>query len=114
MSEFFKSALLNPDCVEKERQAVHEEYVLWVSDDNTRKWGVLHAIGHGQFSRFSIGNQDTLNHPKIIDDLRAFYTTYYSSNLINAVVLSNCDLEQLEKEVVPILSSIPNKNAKQP
>lgn len=42
MSEFFKSALLKANCVEKERQAVHEEYMLWVNDDNCRKWGVLH------------------------------------------------------------------------
>jgi secreted Zn-dependent insulinase-like peptidase len=57
MVEFFKSALLNPDCVEKERQAVHEEYMLWTNDDNCRKWGILHEIANGRFSRFTIGNQ---------------------------------------------------------
>jgi len=111
MSEFFKSALLTVDCVEKERQAVHEEFVLWTNDDNCRKWGILHEIAHGQFSRFSIGNQSTLNHDKIHSDLKAFYDKHYSANLINAVLLSNLSFEELQKQTKHLLEDIPNKDA---
>lgn len=114
LSEFFKSALLVPDCVEKERQAVHEEYVLWTNDDNCRKWGILHELGHGQFSRFTIGNQTTLNHPKIHDDLKCFYDTYYSANMINAVLLSNLPFEELESHTKELLQGIPNKQVQPP
>ena len=57
MAEFFKSALLSPECVEKERQAVHEEYMLWTGDDSCRRSAVLQSLCNGEYSRFSIGNQ---------------------------------------------------------
>lgn len=46
-------------------------------------------MGNGQFGRFNIGSQESLNHPNILEDLRAFYDKYYSSNMINVVLLSN-------------------------
>lgn len=70
--------------------------MLWCNDDNCRKWGILHALGNGQFSRFSIGNQKTLNHANIHSDLKEFYEKYYSSNMINAVLLSNLPFDQLQ------------------
>lgn len=66
--------------------------MLWTSDDSTRKWEIIHALGDGPYARFTIGNQDTLNHKDILDDLRAYYDKCYSSNIINAVLVSNLSI----------------------
>lgn len=102
LADFFKKPILNPSCVEKERQAVHEEYKLWTSDDNTRKWEIIHALADGKYARFSIGNQDTLNHEHILTDLREYYDKTYSSNIINAVLISNQTIEEQEKLLLPL------------
>lgn len=99
--EFFNSALLNPDCIHKESQAVHEEFVLSTNDDNSRKWEILRKMGQGPFSRFSIGNVDTLRHESIRDDLLEFYNAYYSANIINAVLCSNNSIEDMKKDLLP-------------
>jgi secreted Zn-dependent insulinase-like peptidase len=87
-TDFFISALLLPECIEKEVQAVHEECVLWSNNDNCRKWEVLRKLGVPPYSRFSIGNTETLKHEHIREDLVKFYKHYYSANIINAVVSS--------------------------
>ena len=56
LANFFTGALLNETCIEKERQAVHEEYVLGKNDDSCRKWEVLKKLAVGPFRKFSIGN----------------------------------------------------------
>lgn len=114
MAEFFKSAVLNPGCVEKERQAVHEEYMLWTSDDSTRRIAVLQSLGNGEYARFSIGNQETLNHSKIVEELRKFYDSYYGSRIITAVLLSDRSPEEVYQQVAPILLGIPDRKVVMP
>ena len=57
LANFFTGALLKKECIEKERQAVHEEFVLWTNDDNCRKWEVLRKMASPPYSYFTIGNQ---------------------------------------------------------
>jgi secreted Zn-dependent insulinase-like peptidase len=38
ITDFFVEALLTSSCIEKERQAVHEECMLRCAEDNSRKW----------------------------------------------------------------------------
>ena len=109
LAEFFRKALLNPECVEKERQAVHEEFKLWTADDNCRKWQIIHSLAKGPYSRFTLGNQDTLNHPYILEDLKKYYDEAYSANIINAVLISNLSIAQQEELLMP-LRRIENKN----
>lgn len=56
MAEFFKSALLNPEYVKKERQAVQEEYMLQKAGDWSRRIAVLQVLGNGEYSKFTVGN----------------------------------------------------------
>ncbi len=92
-TSFFKSPLLLNECINKERQAVHEEYILWTNDDNCRKWEVLKQLASKNSKRFSIGNNETLSHDKIRDQLKEFHSKYYSSNIMTACLKSNCSIE---------------------
>lgn len=114
LSNFFTGALLNETCIEKESQAVHEEYVLWTNDDNCRKWEVLRKLAVGPYSRFSIGNNKTLRHPDIREDLVEFYNKFYSSNIIKGVICSYLPIEEMKAQLVPFLEEIPNKNVERP
>ena len=87
---------MNAECIEKESQAVHEEFVLWTNDDNCRKWEVLRKLASGPYSRFNIGNTETLRHEHIREDLVSFYDRYYSANIINAVLCSNYSIKEMK------------------
>ncbi len=43
--------------------------MLWTNDDNCRKWEILRKLATGPYQRFSIGNQETLGHADIRQDL---------------------------------------------
>ena len=68
---------------------MHEEFVLWSDDDETRKEEILRKLGSAPFSRFSVGNKYTLDYPSVREDLMSFYDKYYSSNLMNVVLCSH-------------------------
>lgn len=85
-----------------------------MNDDNSRKCGLMQCLGKGEFSRFSIGNQQTLNHQYIQQDLRDFFNRYYSANLMMAVVLSKLTFSEMEAKALSLFESIPNKNIERP
>ena len=73
---------------------------MWTNDDNCRKWEVLRNLAVGPFSKFSIGNNETLNHPEIREDLVKFYEKNYSSNIINMVACSSLTIEEMKKQLL--------------
>ena len=103
LADFFVEALLTESCIEKERQAVHEECQLRCCEDNSRKWEILKHFASGPYHNHSIGNNETLSHPKVAEDLREFYQREYSANRINAVLLSALSIEEMKARAVPFL-----------
>lgn len=62
------------------------------------------------YSQFTIGNQETLNHEHIRDDLVGFYNQYYSANIINAVLCSANSIEDMKKDLLQYFNPIVDKN----
>ena len=53
------------------------------------------AIKDNPWSRFSIGNLETLNYPTVHQDALEFHKKYYSSNIMNLVLYSNKDISTM-------------------
>lgn len=97
-ANFFINPLFSEEGVHKERNAVNSEYEI---DINTEEWKLqnflsLIAKQSHPASRFTIGNNEVLNKPEIVDVLKSFYKTHYSSNIMAFALQSNLSLDEME------------------
>jgi insulysin len=100
-AQFFIAPLFNADYVERERNAVHSEYVAKLKDDARREWDVYRELMNPEHpsAKFSVGNHVTLadrGEASVRTDLLNFYRRYYAAHLMNLVVMGRESLEQLE------------------
>lgn len=70
------------------------------------------ALDWHPFNHFATGNLETLNKPDIYDEVRAFYDSKYSSNLMTVVVYGREDVAILERWVRQSFSEVVNKELK--
>ena len=78
-SEFFKSALLDKNYVNKELNAVNSEFSKNINNDFRRAYHLLRTQSNPEspFNKFSTGNFNTLKKPDIYEHLRTFYDKEY-------------------------------------
>ncbi|KXS19755.1 putative ptr insulinase family/protease III [Gonapodya prolifera JEL478] len=113
-SEFFKRPLFNESCVEREMNAVDQEYRKNIESDG---WRVLHVrkdLSDPQhpFSYFNTGNLETM---KKIDPavLKEWYAKYYSAEIMNLVVVGKEKLDVLVEWVSRYFDAVPSKASKE-
>ncbi len=116
-SQFFIAPSFNPEYVERERNAVHSEYLGKIKTENRRFYAALQQAFNPKspYAKFSVGNLQTLADRKnapVRDDLIKFYQQHYSANLMRLVVLANEPLPVLKQWVTDKFSAIPNRHAK--
>ncbi|MCR6554993.1 insulinase family protein, partial [Aeromonas sp. CPF2-S1] len=97
-SQFFICPTFAPEWVDKERNAVDSEYRLKLQDDVRRSYQVHKETVNPDhpFSKFSVGNLDTLADlpgRDLRSDLIAFYETHYSADRMALVMLSPAPIE---------------------
>jgi insulysin len=109
--QFFVAPLFSPSGVDRESKAIHSEFCRNVPLDQWRMLYVKKELANTEhpFHAFCIGNKDSLKQISQ-DELKEWYKTHYSSNLMHLVVYSPESLDTLEKEVVNIFSAVENKN----
>lgn len=112
-SRFFVAPLFSAEYVEREKNAVHSEYMANIRTDSRRGLDVLRENVNPEhpFSQFSVGSLTTLaDQPgrSVRDDLLAFYRQNYSSNLMTLVVFGRESLDELQRLVTPRFSAVPN------
>ena len=83
--------------------------MLRFGEDNSRKWEILKHFASGAYHNHSIGNNNTLSHDKVEEDLRNFYEREYSANRITAVMVSAFSIEEMKDKVLPFFQEIENK-----
>jgi len=111
-SAFFVSPRLDQEYVTREREAVNSEYRLKIQSELRRFREVRRATSnpaHG-FSKFSVGNLDTLGDrpdDAVWNDLRAFYDSEYSASRMAVSVVGREDLDTLEGWVRERFSQVP-------
>ena len=116
-SQFFIAPLFNPEFVEREKNAVHSEYLGKIKTDSRRFYAAMQQAFNPKstYANFSVGSLDTLADRKgnpVRDDLLAFYKAHYSANKMRLVVLGNEPLSTLKKWVTEKFSAIPNTQSK--
>lgn len=114
-SQFFVAPLFSAEYVERERNAVHSEYMAKLKDDARREWDVYRELMNPAHpgAKFSVGNLTTLadreNNP-VRDDMIRFYEQHYSSHLMSLVVLGPEPLNNLEAMVRDRFSSVAKRD----
>lgn len=113
-AQFFVAPLFSAEYVERERNAVNSEYLAKLKDDGRREWDVYRELMNPQHpsATFSVGNLATLADREgrpVREDMIAFYHQYYSSHLMNLVVLGRDNLDALEVAVRARFGAIPKR-----
>jgi insulysin len=107
-AQFFIKPSLNKSAIEREMKAVESENKKNSRSDSDRFYELLRQESNASspFCRFMIGNLQTLKKPKVRKALFKFYESYYSSHLMNLVVLSNIELKQMETHIDELFSTV--------
>lgn len=108
-ASFFREPLFNASGVDREINAIDQEFARIARDDNGRAAMVLQSLGNPKHpnSRFTAGNKLTLSKvPR--EQLMDWYSSHYSSNQMRLIVYSSLDLEVLRKVIVQDFLPIPN------
>jgi insulysin len=111
-AQFFIHPLFNLKSVMREMQAVNSEHQKNINNDELREHQILKACmkKNNPVHGFSTGNLQTLNIPNILDKLKSFYNTYYSSDIMYLVLLSNINIHELKQYAISMFGHIINKN----
>ena len=111
LAQFFISPKLDPDYVERERNAVDSEYRLHAREDGWRLFMALNATSNPEHpkSRFTIGSLDTLHNDdgKLWKDLRQFYDQYYVASNMSVVIYGRESLDTLQSWAKESFAGVP-------
>lgn len=110
-AQFFIAPKFNPEFTGREVNAVHNEAMRHVQNDQRRVLGVsreLYAPGSGE-SKFSTGTKETLAGATPAK-VREFYEAHYSSDHMALCLAGKAPLDELEKYARDLFSAIPRRN----
>lgn len=111
-SRFFIDPLFDPDCVQREINAIHSEHMKNINSDAWRFFHMLDMLSENgsEIHKFGTGSLETLNKENVRDEMIKFYNKYYCSSNITISVVSNLNLDTSEKYLVNAFNNVPNKN----
>ena len=111
-AQFFISPLFTDSSVDKEMNAVNSEHEKNIQNDAWRFLQLLcdESNPKSALNRFATGSLETLQKEGWVEALKEFHKKWYSSNIMNLVVYSNKQLDELEKQVRDLFTSVENKN----
>lgn len=111
-SWFFKEPLFNESGVDREIQAIDQEYAKNIPQDHMREFFIWKQVMNPNHpnAHFTMGNAESLKNanPEV---LREWYTSHYSSHLMHLVVYSALPLEELTEMVSEKFSAVPQREA---
>lgn len=113
-AHFFQHPLFNPSGVDRELQAIDQEFAKNFNHDVIREFYVLKELGNTEhpFHRFSSGNSKTLS--KVSQKLlRQWYQSHYSANRMKLIVYSPLSMDALKDLVAREFKGIPTSNTPQ-
>lgn len=84
-AQFFISPTFSSDAVSREVNAVDSEHRKNLQSDGWRQWQLMKQVSNPNhpFHMFSTGDLSTLVKPGLLDNLKQFYSTYYSANEVH-------------------------------
>ena len=96
--------MFTESATDREMNAVDSEYKKNLSEDSRRLLQIekSEVVKKGSIlNRFSTGGLETLQIPTIREDLLGFHERYYSSNIMNLVMVGKHSIEELE-QILPM------------
>jgi insulysin len=109
-ASFFQKPLFNPSGVNREVNAIDQEFRMNAEKDSFLRLQVLKEMASPDhpFSRFNSGNKDSL---KTVSqaELIAWYDTHYSADRMRLWLFSSLPLEEMEALVEEEFGSIPDR-----
>lgn len=121
-AQFFIAPLFTESATQRELNAIQSEFECNSQSDGWRAYQVFKACANPEHpvSRFTIGSEQTLcTLPNelginVREQLTAFYSKYYSANLMNLCIVASHDLDTLQDWVVELFSDIQNNHIVHP
>ncbi|KAG5357151.1 Insulin-degrading enzyme [Yarrowia sp. C11] len=109
-AQFFIEPLFDPDCKDREINAVNSEHEKNTQLDVRRILHVSRLTGSKlhPHHKFSTGSKHTLDKPGVRDRLLEFHKNQYCSSRMRLVLMGH-DMDELET-LVKVFEDIPNKN----
>lgn len=107
-SRFFIDPIFSESSIEREMQAVNQEFMAQLDNDGWRAWYVFRETGNQNHpnARFGTGNYDTLKSIKR-DELINWHAKHYTSEGMNLVAYSNQDIDKLTTLVENCFNEVP-------
>ncbi len=113
LQSFITKPLFMESSIEREVNAIHNEFCEGLEEDSQRVGYILKLIVNPKHpeSRFDCGNRETLKEArKLIPKLKAFHQQYYVGNRMILILQSKLALDKLEALAVNYFSSIPKSS----
>lgn len=113
-AQFFIAPLFSPSGIQREMNAIDQEYAKNIQQDGWRFYYVQKALENSEHpnSQFDIGNLQTIaTIPP--SKVKEWYQSHYSANLMNLVIYSTLPMDQLKALVLQDFGPIENKNLTQ-
>lgn len=105
---FFISPLLNPDSVDREKNAVNSEHIKNITNDGWRLQEIVRQAMDktNPLSNFGTGSARTLAIPDIDKKVRDFFENHYSSHLMTLFVVTKNNMENIKSKITDVFSQI--------
>lgn len=114
-SRFFVNPLFTAEFLDREKNAVNNEFEKNIKQDNWRLDRFINtlAVPEHPYRKFSTGNTQTLK-AVTRDDVISFYKKYYSANNMKLVVMSARPIKETKAWVEKYFKDIPNLKVARP
>ncbi|KAJ2858287.1 metalloprotease [Coemansia erecta] len=117
LSRFFIDPLMDPDCIDRELNAIESEFRSKLQDDGRRAFVILKSAADQShsFSKFGTGNNQTLRESakdlglNLRGEMLRFYKQFYSADLMKLVIVGNHSLDQMTEWAVSMFSDVESK-----
>jgi len=112
-SRFFIDPLFKEETVKKEMNAVNEEHLKNINNDDWKfEYFKYFLTDKTSFlNKFSTGSLETLNKPEIRKYLLDFYNNYYTSDNISICIASSLSINEMNKIILDTFNIIEKKES---
>lgn len=106
--DFFVSPTLDPNSIDREKEAVNSEHEKNILDDSRIRYNLLQRAfdPDNLFCKFGTGCNETLAIGDIGYKIREFYETFYSAHLMTLTVISRENIDIIKKSIDNIYGKI--------
>ena len=107
-----KDPLLSSDSQEREVQAVNSEHEKNILNDGWRFYRLLNMLSNDKhpLHKFGTGNDETLNKPEAVEQVKEFHRKYYHSNNFYICLADNKDVKYYKELLNKSFGSLTSKS----